>query len=65
MTYKEAQTELEEILRDIENGNIEIDILSEKVKRAGELITWCHKKLKQTEEEVAAILKEFNPESGE
>ncbi len=62
MTYEQAFKELQDIVRQIENGAIDIDLLSEKVKRAGELIDLCKKKLKKAEDEVNTILKTIQPE---
>ena len=58
-TYEEAYEELQEIIKDIEIGNISVDVLGEKVKRAGELIRFCKEKLLRTEVEVNAVLKEI------
>ena len=62
-TYTEAFEELQQIVSEIENGEISVDILSEKVKRAAWLIRICKNKLTSTEEEVGKILKEL--ESGD
>lgn len=51
--------ELEEIVAEIEQGEISIDSLSEKVKRASELIRICKAKLTSTEEDVNKILEEL------
>jgi exodeoxyribonuclease VII small subunit len=59
ITYSQAQQELEEILEKIESGNIEIDDLSDMVKRACILIKLCNAKLKDTDEEIKKILSEF------
>jgi exodeoxyribonuclease VII small subunit len=59
ITYKEAFAELQEIVKSLEIGEIEIDELSEKVKRAGFLIKFCKEKLISTEEDVKSILKEL------
>ena len=59
LTYEQAFNELSELVSDIESGNINIDELSEKVKRAGFLINICKQKLVQTEKEVGDILKNF------
>ncbi len=48
MTYEQAFKVLQDIVRQIENGAIDIDLLSEKVKRAAELIDLCKKKLKKS-----------------
>jgi exodeoxyribonuclease VII small subunit len=57
--YAEAFEELQQIVADIEGGEISVDELSSKVKRAAELIKICKKKLSSTEEDVNAILKEL------
>jgi exodeoxyribonuclease VII small subunit len=43
----------------MENGEITVDELSLKVKRAAELIKICKQKLTTTEEDVNQILKEL------
>jgi exodeoxyribonuclease VII small subunit len=58
--YTEAFRELQSIASEIEQGEISVDLLSEKVKRAAELIHICKKKLHTTEENVDAILKELS-----
>lgn len=58
-TYKEAFEELQELVAGIEEGQISIDDLSERVKRATVLISICKLKLKETEEDVSKILKEL------
>jgi exodeoxyribonuclease VII small subunit len=59
-TYKEAITEIEEILSQIENNELDVDELSEKVKRVSLLINLCKDKLKNTEEEIEKILREMD-----
>lgn len=61
MTYTEASAELEQIVREIENAEISVDELSEKVKRAATLIQFCHQKLTQTEEDVQKVLDDISP----
>ncbi len=56
ISYAEAIEELEGIVTEIEEGEITIDTLSEKVKRASELIRICKEKLTATEEDVNKIL---------
>jgi len=58
-TYSEAIAELEAIVREIENEEIDVDMLTEKVKRADYLAKFCKSKLKSTEEEVKAIIKDI------
>ncbi len=62
-SYTEAFEELQQIVNEIEGGSISVDELSEKVKRAAELIRICKTKLTTTEESVNAVLKEL--EEGE
>ncbi len=57
--YTEAFDELKQIVADIEDGEISVDELSIKVKRASELIKLCKAKLTSTEEDVNQILKEL------
>ncbi len=59
-TYKEAITEIEEILEKIENEELDVDELSDQVTRVSTLITICKDKLHKTEAEVEKILKEMN-----
>jgi exodeoxyribonuclease VII small subunit len=59
LTYKEAITEIEEILQQIENDEPDVDQLSEKVKRLSFLVAWCREKLHNTEEEIEKILKDI------
>jgi exodeoxyribonuclease VII small subunit len=58
-TYTAAFEELQQIVRDMEDGEITVDELAIKVKRAAELIKFCKKKLVSTEEDVNTILKEL------
>jgi len=62
LNYEAAITELEQIVRDIEYGEISVDDLSEKIKRSAVLIKFCKQKLKSTEENVEEILKELAEE---
>ncbi|MCF8328941.1 MAG: exodeoxyribonuclease VII small subunit [Crocinitomicaceae bacterium] len=58
--YVEAFEELQEIVGEMETGNINIDELAIKVKRAAELIKICKSKLKATELDVQKILDELD-----
>jgi len=59
ITYTEAYEELQQIVSEIEEGEISVDELSLKVKRAALLIKICKNKLTSTEEDVNKILKEL------
>ena len=61
-TYREAIEELEEIVSQIENEQVDVDILTEKVKRATYLIKLCKTKLRATEEQVKDVLLELGQE---
>lgn len=62
LNYSKAFEELQAIVTEIEQGEISVDALSEKVKRAALLIRICRNKLSTTEEDVNQILKDL--ESG-
>ena len=40
-TYSGAMERLEKIVRQIDNNELDIDILSEKIKEANEIIAFC------------------------
>jgi exodeoxyribonuclease VII small subunit len=61
-TYTEAIEELERIISDIEQGDVSVDELSEKVKRAAVLLKFCREKLTSTENDVKKILEEMEGE---
>jgi exodeoxyribonuclease VII small subunit len=56
LTYSSAITELEEIVQEIESGEIDVDVLTAKVKRASELIKFCREGLRNTQKEVEKTL---------
>jgi len=60
LNYTKAFEELQTIVSEIEKGEISVDELSEKVKRATLLIKICKSKLTTTEEDVNRILKELD-----
>lgn len=59
LTYQSAFMELQQIVNDLEEGEVNVDELSEKVKRATLLIALCKSKLTETEEDVNKILKDL------
>jgi exodeoxyribonuclease VII small subunit len=65
LSYTKAIRELEQIITEIETENIDVDLLTEKVKRASALITFCKGNLKTTEEEVKKALSEIEDKPGE
>jgi exodeoxyribonuclease VII small subunit len=63
INYVEAFNELQLIVQEIEDGEITVDELALKVKRAAILIKICKSKLSSTEEDVNQILKELENEN--
>jgi len=59
INYREAITEIEETIQAIENEELDVDQLSDKVKRVSELLKICKEKLHNTEKEVENILSEM------
>ena len=59
ISYTQAFEELQRIVQEIENGKISVDELSEKVRRATELIAVCKTKLTSTEESVNQFLRDI------
>jgi len=63
INYEDAFNELQDIVEEIEKGEISVDTLSQKVKRAAQLIKICKAKLSSTEEDVNKILKELDEDA--
>lgn len=59
-SYTETLHQIEEIVQEIENGELEIDELSSKVKLVSQLIKKCKTHLRKTEEEINHILDDFD-----
>ena len=56
MNYETAMKEIESIVAEMESGTLELDTLTEKLKRAQTLIQLCKKRLTDTDNEVKRIL---------
>ena len=56
--YEAAFAELQTIVRKMENDELDIDQMSEQLKRAQELIKLCKDKLTKTDKEIKKILAE-------
>ncbi len=56
LTYAEAMNELESIVERVEQNEMDIDGLAERLKRAQQLVKFCRERLLKTEEEVKSIL---------
>lgn len=59
LNYTDAYEELISIVNDLEEGEISVDELTAKVKRASELIQFCKGVLRKTELDVDQILEEI------
>lgn len=57
-TYSEAIARLEGIVRQIDNNELEIDALAEKIKEANEIIAFCSDKLTKADREIEKLLSE-------
>ncbi|KAA6312007.1 Exodeoxyribonuclease 7 small subunit [termite gut metagenome] len=57
-TYSQAIKRLEEIVRQIDNNEMDIDMLSEKIKEANEIILFCSEKLTKIDKEVEKLVVE-------
>lgn len=55
-SYEEAVTALQDILKQVENNELGIDQLAEKLKEAKTLIGYCKEKLYHTDQEIQKIL---------
>ena len=60
ISYTKAIKEIEEILRKIENEELDVDQLSTSVKKAADLLKICKSKLRDTEEEIQKILDDMD-----
>ena len=56
--YEEAFAELQAITHKMENDELDIDQMSEQLKRAKELIKLCKGKLTKTDKEIKKVLAE-------
>ena len=53
VSYSDAKEQLDQIINELENDQITIDDLTEKVKKAKQLIELCKQKLRNTQEELS------------
>lgn len=57
-TYSQAMERLEKIVSRIDNNELEIDALAEKIKEANEIIAFCSDKLTKAGQEIEKLLQE-------
>ncbi len=61
LTYNEAYQQLSTLVEQIEDNEIQLDTLAEKVAQAKELIAFCETKLRTIDNEVTQALGDNNP----
>ena len=56
-SYAQAMEKLENIVSVVEKGELDIDQLSEKLKEAQKLVSFCKDKLYKADEEIKKIME--------
>lgn len=59
-SYNEALKELQEILVQMEAGEMDVDVLTEQIKRASVLLKLCKDKLYKADSEIKKILDKLD-----
>ena len=57
--YAEAIAEVESILRELDSGTVDVDVLTVKVARAAELIEWCTARIAAVQAQVDGMVSGF------
>ena len=58
LKYEEAMATLEQIVARMENNELNLDTMSEELKKAQQLIKLCKDKLTKTDQEIRKLLNE-------
>ena len=58
LKYEEAMATLEQIIARMENNELDLDTMSEELKKAQQLIKLCKDKLTKTDQEIRKLLNE-------
>lgn len=61
--YADAMTELDTILSELDDDNIDIDVLSERVERAAHLIAVCRGRIHTAQQRVHDIVENMESET--
>lgn len=61
--YNQAYSELKEIVSKMENGQMQVDELSENIKKATELINICKQKLTTIETDVDKLIQDIESQN--
>ena len=59
-SYTEALSELQNILDKIESGDLDVDVLTDEIKKASELIKLCKDKLYKIDAQIKKIIDEID-----
>ncbi|EFR34482.1 hydrolase [Porphyromonas asaccharolytica PR426713P-I] len=62
-TYQEAITRIQEIVRLLETGDIEVDELTKLIEEATSLIQFCSTRLTSIDKEVSQLLQQLDESS--
>lgn len=60
LNYAEALAELDEILAELEDEALDVDLLSERVERASELIRFCRDRITSARTQVHQIVADLD-----
>lgn len=63
IAYSDAVTELEQILAGLDNDEIDVDVLAERVRRAAELIRLCRERITGARLEVERVVLELEADA--
>ena len=58
LKYEEAMATLEQVVARMENNELDLDTMSEELKKAQQLIKLCKDKLTKTDQEIRKLLNE-------
>ena len=58
LKYEEAMATLEQVVARMENNELDLDTMSEELKKAKQLIKLCKDKLTKTDQEIRKIINE-------
>lgn len=62
ITYTQAMEQLEAIVQEIEQGEKDVDLLTQKTEEAVKLIAHCRKQLTQADERIRNLLASLTSE---
>lgn len=64
LTYARAAAELETILGELDDDQLDVDVLAERVQRASELIRFCRSRITAARVEVEKIVADLDQPEG-